>query len=316
MGDNKYHLTLYGVSPARQLYISLLIILVPGILIFIFLLFAGTFFFSGAPDINTFPELDINKADIPFLRYLLIVQGISIFIIPGIVILKLISPVKQKGFAFSSRPAATDIGLVVLLAFCLFPVTSITGQLNSEMNLPDWLSGIETWMIDREDNATNLIGLVIPSSTFGVMLLNLLMIAIIPALGEEMIFRGVFQKIGYSLFRSGHTAVWVTAFIFSAIHFQFYGFIPRLILGLVFGYLFMWSGTLWLPVISHFINNAVPVVGSYIEGWDKINSPGDISLAGQLIRLPLPVIVGVLILFYFWKKFNERSGGLTKKSLK
>ena len=98
------------------------------------------------------------------------------------------------------------------------------------------------------------------------------MLAVLPAIGEELIFRGVFQKIFYDFFKSGHMAIWVTAFLFSALHFQFYGFIPRLILGLVFGYLFFWSGTLWLPVLSHFVNNAVPVIGVYIQGWDNCQS--------------------------------------------
>ena len=132
-----------------------------------------------------------------------------------------------------------------------------------------------------------------------MMILNLFIIAILPAVGEEFFFRGVLQKILIRLFKSGHVAIWVTAFIFSAIHFQFFGFVPRFILGLIFGYLFFWSSTLWLPVISHFINNAVPVIMAYIQGMEKFNALSDTPLWKLALALPLPVAIGLVILFYF-----------------
>jgi hypothetical protein len=134
------------------------------------------------------------------------------------------------------------------------------------------------------------------------MTLNLVIIALTPAIAEELIFRGVFQRIFYNLFRSGHMAIWFTAFLFSTLHFQFFGFIPRFILGLVFGYLYFWSGTLWLPVISHFVNNAFPVVLAYTVGMDKLNAQIDIPLWKQAILLPLPVILSLVILNYFRNK--------------
>jgi membrane protease YdiL (CAAX protease family) len=140
------------------------------------------------------------------------------------------------------------------------------------------------------------------------MILNLFIIAILPAVGEEFFFRGVLQKILIKLFKSGHVGIWVTAFIFSAIHFQFFGFVPRFILGLIFGYLFFWSGTLWLPVISHFINNAVPVIMAYIQGMEKFNAPTDTPSWKLALALPLPVAIGLVILFYFRNrsKINDR----------
>jgi membrane protease YdiL (CAAX protease family) len=141
-----------------------------------------------------------------------------------------------------------------------------------------------------------------------MMIINLFIIAILPAVGEEFFFRGVLQKILIKLFKSGHVAIWVTAFIFSAMHFQFFGFVPRFILGLIFGYLFFWSGTLWLPVISHFINNAVPVIMAYKQGMEKFNAPPDTPLWKMALALPLPVAIGLIILFYFRNrsKINDR----------
>lgn len=203
-------------------------------------------------------------------------------------------------------PNIKEIGLVVILTFCLFPVTSFTGQINSAMHLPDWLSGVEQWMTDKEDKADHVIDLLVEANTFPIMMMNLLTIALMPAIAEELIFRGVFQKIFANLFRSGHFAVWFTAFLFSAIHLQFFGFIPRFILGLVFGYLFLWSGTLWLPVISHFVNNAFPVILSYLQGLEKLNAHTDTPLWKQALALPVPIVIIFIILFYIRNKNDSR----------
>jgi hypothetical protein len=104
------------------------------------------------------------------------------------------------------------------------------------------------------------------------------------------------------MFKSGHAAIWVTAFIFSAIHLQFYGFIPRFILGLAFGYLYFWSANLWLPMIAHFVNNAFPVILVYIQGLEKLNTPSDAPLWHQAVYLPVPVAIGLIILFKFRNK--------------
>lgn len=247
----------------------------------------------------------MGSSDLAFMRYMLIVQDVAMFIFPSVIILKLLKPENARGLSVLKLPELKEIGLVFILAFCIFPVTSFAGQINSAMHFPDFLSGVEQWMIRQEDKADDLLDLLMVADTFQALLLNLLMIALLPAIAEELIFRGVFQKIFCRLFRSGHMAIWFTSLIFSTIHFQFFGFIPRLILGLVFGYLFYWSGTLWLPVISHFINNAFPVILTYIRGIEKMKAPVDLTLLHHVIILPLSLISGLLILFYFRNKRKE-----------
>jgi membrane protease YdiL (CAAX protease family) len=300
MIDILSHLSLYRRSPLIKLIVSLLIVLVLGMLLMILMYFAGTLIFELDTEALSEDLLDnALTSNIDFLRYFMILQDICLFIIPSIIILILIKPSENKSPFDLKIPKINEIALVVLLAFCLFPITSFTGVLNSSMHLPGWLSEVENWMTEKEDYANNLLELLIASNTFWMMLLNLLMIAVLPAIGEELIFRGVFQKILCGFFRSGHAAIWITAFVFSAIHLQFFGLIPRFILGLAFGYLYFWSGTLWLPVIAHFINNAVPVVAEYIKGADYIASQGDVVLWKHMIGLPVPIIAGGLILWYF-----------------
>jgi uncharacterized protein len=308
MDDTHSHFSLYGKPPLIQLFASLFIIMIAGMLLFGGLLLAGNLIFRGdfGNLLKNIPD-GISEKEILFLRYIVISQDISIFIIPAIIIMSLLKPLNNERLIDLRAPRINEIVLVVLLAFCIFPITSFTGELNSGMHFPDWLSGLENWMNEKENDATQITDLVMKSDTFWVMVFNIFVIAALPALGEELIFRGVFQKIFYTLFKSGHIAIWVTAFLFSALHFQFFGFIPRFILGLVFGYLFYWSGSLWLPVVSHFVNNAVPVAGAYIIGWDKFNVSSDIPLPRKIIGLVFPILISTLILIYFRKRGTRKS---------
>jgi membrane protease YdiL (CAAX protease family) len=285
------------------LLISLIIILVVGTFLFTGFLLAGTKIFDI--DFGNWGDLiskDVGEDSSRFLRFLLISQDISYLLIPGIIILILMKPVPKVSLSDLKLPHINKIALVIVMAFCIFPITSFAGQLSSEMQLPGWLSGLEGWMREKEDSANRIVDILLIRSTLKTLLFNLLMIAVLPAIGEEMIFRGVFQKILCKLLKSGHLAVWVMAFLFSAVHLQFYGFLPRFILGLVFGYLFLWSDTLWLPVILHFLNNAVSVIAVYMNGVPEVNIPPDIPLWKQLIGLPLPIIVSIIILLNFKNK--------------
>jgi membrane protease YdiL (CAAX protease family) len=300
MNDIHSHFNFSDKPPVTRLIFSILLVIVFGMSLLTLMFFAGGFIFGLDPSAASEALLPKSEeTNIWFLRFFMILQDICLFIIPGIIILHLLKPVNSNGPSIVKIPRINEIILVVLLAFCIFPITSFTGELNARMHFPDWLSEVEKWMEEKEAYAGDMIGLLIASDTFLLMLFNLLMIAVLPAIGEELIFRGVFQKILYGFFRSGQPAVWIIAIIFSTIHFQFFGLIPRFILGLVFGYLYLWSKTLWLPVIAHFVNNAVPVIGGYIKGIEYVTSNQDISLWKQAIGLPVPIFAAGMILWYF-----------------
>ncbi len=286
-------------SPVIQLFVSFLIVTVIGVLLFSLLILAGSMIFGVEPGRIVSPEFGSEIREAGFIRFTLVAQDLSFFIVPAVVILSKYNPGHPGSILKLKSTAIKDIILVIILAFCAFPVTSIAGLLNSHMALPDRLSGVEQWMRDKEDYAGQLMDLLMTPETLSGLWLNLLIIACLPAIGEELIFRGVFQKIFQNLFRSDHLAVWITSLIFSAIHFQFYGFLPRFILGLIFGYLFLWTGNLWLPVTAHFVNNAVPTVWSYIKGWETINDASAAVPGKQIGGLILSLLAGSIILLYF-----------------
>ena len=127
-----------------------------------------------------------------------------------------------------------------------------------------------------------------------------MVIAIIPAVGEELLFRGVIQKLFLKWNGKVHLSVWLTAFVFSAVHMQFLGFFPRLILGAVLGYMLVWSGSLWLPIVAHFTNNAFAVLLTYFIGMDKIN-PSVEKLGTEGGSVVLISGLGGLLLLYLLK---------------
>ena len=94
------------------------------------------------------------------------------------------------------------------------------------------------------------------------------MVAMIPAIGEELLFRGVLQKQLIKGLGNAHVAIILTAVIFSAFHLQFLGFFSRALLGMLFGYLYYWSKNMWYPILTHFTNNGLALLLAIIYGVD------------------------------------------------
>lgn len=143
------------------------------------------------------------------------------------------------------------------------PFLSWIIELNEGMSLPDFMAGIEQWMRTSELQAADLTKAFLTFDGIGSLIYVLIIVAIVPAVGEELLFRGVLQKIFIQWTKNPHRGIWITAILFSALHMQFFGFFPRLLLGVLFGYIFYWSKSLWLPILGHFINNGSVVLLSY-----------------------------------------------------
>jgi membrane protease YdiL (CAAX protease family) len=308
MSENQGPYTLFGKSPLLQLSVTILIIMTVGMIMFSLLFLVGGLI--AGIDISEMSGnflVDPGEENLSLFRYLMIIQEIAILFVPALMVRSLMLPVNHKSLKDNARPPVNEMIFVVVLVFCLFPINGITGELNGDMKLPGWLSGVEEWISSKENEANGLISLLITSDTIGLMFLNIFILAVLPAICEELLFRGVFQRIFYGFFRSPHSAIWIISFLFSFIHLQFYGFLPRLILGLTFGYLYYWSGTLWLPMLAHFVNNAVPVVFNHFQTLESAGPDPQFILWKELIILPVPATIAVLILLYFRNKFKTNA---------
>lgn len=145
----------------------------------------------------------------------------------------------------------------ILFVIASFPFVQLTYWLNHQLPLPEWARTME------ETLQTMVKGLLV-MDTPAELFLNLLVIAVLPAIGEELIFRSILQQQLQRIFRRPAMAIWLTAVIFSAIHFQFEGFLPRVVLGAALGYLFYWTRSLWAPILAHFVTNGMQVVTQYV----------------------------------------------------
>jgi len=189
--------------------------------------------------------------------------------------------------------------ILLAVAFIMLSLPFINGIAvwNEGLHLPSFLFPIESWMRQSEAEAMRMTEAFLIMDTPLDLLINLIIIAIIPAIGEELLFRGLIQKLFLKWNGKLHLSVWLTAFVFSAVHIQFLGFFPRLLLGAVLGYMLVWSGSLWLPIIAHFTNNAFAVLLTYFIRMDKINpSMENIGTEGGSIVL-ISGLGGLLFLY-------------------
>ncbi|PCH97059.1 MAG: CPBP family intramembrane metalloprotease domain-containing protein [Bacteroidetes bacterium] len=251
-----------------------------------------------------------DKSDLIILKLSQIVSSVLIFIAPAIAFVYLLTPEKLRYFQLHSVPKLSSVVFSVLLMLASLPLINWMIELNSTMAFPDFLKGVEEWMRSAEANAEKLTEIFLHMDSTMDLLLNLFMIALVAAVSEELFFRGIVQKAIYEASNNAHLSIWIAAILFSAIHGQFYGFIPRAILGVLFGYLFVWSGSLWLPMICHFINNAAAVIFSYLIEKDLIDFDADNvgTLEGETILLltSLAIVSGLIFLIYRREKIFIR----------
>jgi hypothetical protein len=171
-------------------------------------------------------------------------------------------------------------------------------SINAKLDMPQW-------MIEFEQTAERVIKALLQSQKPSILLINLFMIAVFPAVGEELLFRGVIQPYLCKAFRNTFIGVLVSAIFFSAFHLQFQGFIPRMVLGLIFGYLYVWTRSIWVPIVVHFLNNGLAVVVYYFVGRGDI--PAQAENIGELSQYwQLGAISIVVTTILTWLIYRER----------
>ena len=296
-------------------FIRFLFLLFLALLSFLVLSIAGTLiaiplFGVSLTDLGTLPQNLNNPDAIRLLKYLQFVQSFSLFLIPALLFLLIVRDDGLRSLRLKKFPGMFQILLVVMLMMALVPLNNLLAEWNSNIHLPDFLGNVENWIRNMEEKATRLTEAFLRMDNFGSFLFNLVLIAVLPAIGEELMFRGAIQPLMQSWTRNVHAGIWITAFLFSFFHFQFLGFLPRLLLGAIFGYLFSWSRSLWLPVLAHFVNNGMAVTFYYVVGQQEVeNSVDKIGTAetGAYALLGGIVVSGILFVLYRHLKSHDGS---------
>lgn len=196
------------------------------------------------------------------LKIFQIFSATGMFIFPPIMVAYHQGEALNHAYGFKKLQNKLLLLVMGIMLFSL-PAMEFSQILNEKLVLPDSLHQIEQWMRAKEDAASKMTYTLIKARNHWDFILNLVMIALIPGIGEELFFRGGLQSALQKILKNHHITIWLTAALFSAFHFQFFGFLPRLLLGAGFGYLYFYSGSIWYAIIGHFLNNAYAVCIAY-----------------------------------------------------
>ena len=223
------------------------------------------------------------------LKWVQLIQTTALFLLPPLLMAFLWTkqPLEWLKLKTETRDARGYGLWAIFLMLMALPAINLLGYFNQQMSLPAFLEPLEQWMKTAEANAAHLTEQFLSVTTFDGLIINILLMALLPAVSEELTFRGVLQRLiqtqtNEATKRGGkrvHVAIWCTAILFSAIHMQFYGFLPRMLMGALFGYALVWTGSMWIPILMHFTNNAMAVILYFTAtraGWEmeKVDSIG------------------------------------------
>lgn len=253
---------------------------------------------------DTETAVDSIMSDPYFGKLLLAVSSVATFGLPAY----LLYHIEKKSVAYFPQEKPFRIFYFVVMFAVLFafmPMMNLIGDWNAKLTLPEPLSDIEQWMRESENSKSGMISNIVMETSWGGLCLNLLILAVLPGICEELFFRGGIQKNLEEQFGNSHLAIWLTAIVFSAIHVQFYGFFPRMILGVLFGYALLWSQNIWVPIFAHFVNNATATLvafyyarnGKSYEDFHTFESYPAIVYVGSLI-----ITATLIFIFYNYSK--------------
>ncbi len=245
-------------SPYVQLLLLGIYALV-GLIVFALVAFALIFLVYDFDAVQSLVGVNPNlKMHIGAMKIILTAQQLGLFLTPAL-LLAITEGRKPHRFYGMALPKPQLMLLVFMLMACAMPAMGFVNELNQKMVLPDFLKGIQAWMKRLEDEGEKTTIALLKMTSFGAYLINLFVVAIVPAICEEFIFRGALQRTFLRWIKNPHVAIWTSAFIFSTIHFQFFGFFPRLLLGAGFGYIYFWTKSIWYTIFAHFLNNGFAV---------------------------------------------------------
>lgn len=297
----------HNIPPAlKAAYFFLMTFFTGAFLVFIGMLIISWMGGTGLDAIEQVMREPENESFLSIMRILTTLNQIGAFLVASFFFLRVFG--KDSVEALYFKPIAPKWWILVpIIMLAATPLIDITMRFNTWI-IPEgsWLESIFKPM---EDSAAELTAALLSMDSPMTLVLNLIIIAIIPALGEELAFRGILQNQLAKTTRNIHLAVWITGIIFSAYHFQFYGFIPRMLLGVFFGYLVVWTGSIWPSIIAHCTNNAAAVIAIYYGQ----KSPGyneDLMTSEtppSLIYIALGLVIFALGIYLLWRDSKWKS---------
>lgn len=257
------------------------------------------FFISGV--ISSLIIAKFGMQSTAAMRIAAVMQSLFQLIVPAIATAMIVT---RRPATFLAIDRRIDLRLLLLAAAALITATPMMNRLialNEAVTLPDSLAWLEQSLKQMEEQASATIAVMQGGTSVGDLVMNILIIGVLAGLGEELFFRGTFLRLMTTGRINSHIAVWTVAVVFSAVHLQFYGFVPRTLLGAYFGYLVVWTRCLWIPVIIHALNNIIYVSSEWAAARQGLGESAINSYDGNLLVNAASVIITAALLIVMYR---------------
>ncbi len=247
------------------------------------------------------------------VRIATVVQDVALFILPAIITAVIVSPLPARLLCIDRKPSASITILAFVALMCSIPAMNMIVEWNENITLPQSLEALEGWMRKSEETARAQVEILLGGASVADLIINILIVGVLAGFSEEIFFRGALQRLLSSGSINYHAAIWLTAFLFSAFHIQFFGFFPRLLLGAFFGYLLYWSGSILLPALMHAINNSIVVYSMWQSNISpEVNDTDINSWGSDSIIIVMSSILLTSVAIYLLKNINKTRNGVTR----
>ena len=296
----------------REPFLSLFFILLVVLIGFLFIgpgigLWVSSLFYEG----DLLEEMLNPKPDASLFLPLMVTQGFTSLL--GLIIIPLLyvkfSERKPIAPFFPREKEISKVFIIIpLLGICFLIAISPITEWNMTFQFPEFLQEFGTWARTQEDKLMEMTKLLTNFSSPAEFIIGLVVVAILPGIGEELVFRGLIQNEIWRGSKNIHVAIWLSAFLFSAIHIQFFGFFPRLLLGALFGYLYYWSGNLLIPMLAHFFNNGFTLTMIYLYNTGSTDINMDSEESAPVLLVALCGVATFALIYYFRKIYIPEPG--------
>lgn len=287
---------LAGLRPSEKFLFSVIILFILALgFQFLAAWVAGMIYGFGFTEILSLGNFD-DPQYVAASKLIQILGSLGTFILPAFLLSYLFSGDIFSYYGFRYRSGAASLLLVLVMMVAVIPFINYLAEINMKMSFP--VESVDRFLRSLEAEAEALMRAFTATQAPLGLMINLLMIGVIAAVGEELIFRGLLQRLLQEMIRNIHVAVLITAILFSAFHFQFYSFLPRFILGIILGYLMFYGRSIWYPIFAHFVNNALGVIYYYF--YARGSADDMLEEIGTSTMLPVTAVISLVLFGFFF----------------
>jgi hypothetical protein len=310
-GISRENALLAGLKPVEKFLFSVIILFILGLGFQFFSAFVAAriygFNMTEILTLGDYSDPDYVAAS----KLIQILGSVGTFIIPAFLFSYLFAGDLFSLYNFRSPVGVIPVVLTVAMMISVIPFINYTAELNMRIEFP--MEPVDRFLRNLESEAEGIMRAFTNTRSVGGLLINIFMIGVLAAVGEELIFRGLLQKLLHEMVRNIHVAIFITAILFSAFHFQFFSFMPRFVLGMILGYLMYLGRSIWYPIAAHFVNNAMGVIYYFFNyrgsADDMLEEIGTSDMMPMAAVISLLSFVLFFMLWYYQMVVSNRHPG-------